>query len=234
MVDNINSNEKSLGNEFQLEITQLKEKIKEFENSSNQKDIKITLFNQTLATLGETLKKKDTEIKELNIKLNELEKEENNEIDKLNCLVENNNTYEKEMEDKLNLIKNELSISKGITEKLSLECERKDNLIRENHKEIEIIKEKLSGNVAIINELKEENRILSQEIGAKANTSSGEEINGLKEHIIFYKSQVDELRSQLIETQNEIDLLTQPHEETNREIPLLGTVKKKKDIKRRK
>jgi hypothetical protein len=72
-------------------------------------------------------------------------------IEKLNSLVEKNNTYEKEIEDKLNSIKNELSISKRIIEKLSLECKRKDNLIRENH--IEIIMGRLSGNVVMNEQL---------------------------------------------------------------------------------
>lgn len=236
-LNNVNNTPKSFGhNKFQLEISQLNTKIDELEAISSQKDVKIKLFNQTLSNLGEQLRSKDSQISQLTNRLSLIENDNTSEITKLHNIVEHKVCCEKETNDKLECLSRDLITCNDTITLLKTQIQNMTNLLSEKSTEIDNLKTKLTTNSSLVTSLSDENEQLKSVLTTKSNIAdnSGNEINGLKEHVLFYKSKVDELQSQLLQTKNEIELLTQPAvfiEET----PLLGTVKKRnKDIKRRK
>lgn len=237
-LNTVNSTQKTFGhNKFQIEIDKLKAELKQSESISNQKDIKIKLFNQTLSNLGDQLKQKDIYISQLETNLNILENKEHKEINKLTNIIDKSDCCMKEVEkEKENLHQDLCNIKDTLHKKIS-ECEKYQIHCKDNFKEINALKEQLIKNTNTIDKLSTENILLTQKLSSKSNIAdnSGKEINGLKEHIQFYKSQVDELKSQLIQTQTQLELMTSPPEhiiETNQTI---GVVRKRnKDAKRRK
>jgi chromosome segregation ATPase len=241
-LDNVNSTPRKLGhNKLQLEIDNLNSKITELSKTISQKDIKISLFTQTINTLQLQLTDKSNEISSLTEQLHTVQLERSDFITKMNNKMSTTENTLHSTKETLNDLCCEMKSCcteiNTLTDIVS-DCKQQNE---NNIQEITLLKHTIDSNILLINDLESQLKSVRDDCTLKDSiaTNLQSEITFLKSQVKFYKDKFDEQSVHFndiqLQLQHQLSSPTEPEPDPDPEptnIP--GIVKRKNILKKRK
>lgn len=245
-LDHVNSTQRKIGhNKLQMEIETLHKEIDSWKLADSQKEIKLQLFNTTIANLQTQLREKSRLLTQLQTSLDSQGFGNNNPdsvqahsltqllSDKEKQLQQTQLTVD-DLQSKITVLTQELSDSQTQLQKA------KDTTDLQST-ELSTLKQTLEKHIRTINELESENLTLKQELVMKGNVvdNSQSELSILRQELATYKLRMEEQNQQMIETESELEkqlAFSQPPTTTDDITPrIIGVTKKKSrgDTKKR-